>query len=628
MPRPRPPGWVAPPEKHEEGTRRADRIVGKEVVNRKLQIYLMRRAEADAVADLVEPGAPPPAFKLVFDKSGRSQYKVRCAFDSEQAAVGYGFDETSSLFTLEGRPRTAKRPKTRTSSRRTRRVSDLTDDESCIRPATAMAATLRASLSSSLETPPPSRPRSAQLSRRSSAATPRARPSTATLRASRGSRGSAAGRGAEAARQRRETLQREREDMLRAAVERKAAACGTEGNVVEFRKKQHARRERWLAACALAASGNDLKRRATTVEKRRETDAVWRAENKAAGVLGRNWRSQRIRRHVYWSARLAVAVKQNLRLLLAIRIDRKRRAARRLRWFFAQTHLLRLLKYGSGKLHGAAKVLQRGTRSRQAATRARLSVLRLLWLRVEDELDAAKTAKLKRESLRASRGSWDGHPEYIIGMKAYKPALKCLRNEEPWEKVQKKLDRNRKKLVRLRVVDHADFGRTQDKLLDSVEGAENAPYDPRREAGILRLLNELRGEHSVRYANSKDRQAAQQTRTFSRASAAHILALDRGPRAKVPQPVPVDPRLLMWPVMNFYRPPPPHRRVASLLNPEQWGGRSTLAERVRDRVLLSRTGVTMFSAKAFTPDGKSAAAAKASAFTKRFREFTASKKGA
>ena len=68
--------------------------------------------------------------------------------------------------------------------------------------------------------------------------------------------------------------------------------------------------------------------------------------------------------------------------------------------------------------------------------------------------------------------------------------------------------------MRLRVVDHADFGRTQDKLLDSVEGAENAPYDPRREAGILRLLNELRGEHSVRYANSKDRQAAQQTRTF------------------------------------------------------------------------------------------------------------------
>ena len=31
--------------------------------------------------------------------------------------------------------------------------------------------------------------------------------------------------------------------MLRAAVERKAAACGTEGNVVEFRKKQHARRD-------------------------------------------------------------------------------------------------------------------------------------------------------------------------------------------------------------------------------------------------------------------------------------------------------------------------------------------------------------------------------------------------
>ena len=165
--------------------------------------------------------------------------------------------------------------------------------------------------------------------------------------------------------------------------------------------------------------------------------------------------------------------------------------------------------------------------------------------------------------------------------------------------------------------------RLQDKLLDSVEGAENAPYDPRREAGILRLLNELRGEHSVRYANSKDRQAAQQTRTFSRASAAHILALDRGPRAKVPQPVPVDPRLLMWPVMNFYRPPPPHRRVASLLNPEQWGGRTTLGERVRDRVLLSRSAPAIFDAA----ESKKKAAARASAFTKRFREFTA-KKGA
>ena len=41
---------------------------------------------------------------------------------------------------------------------------------------------------------------------------------------------------------------------------------GTEGNVVEFRKKQHARRERWLTTCALAASGNDLKRRAKVVE--------------------------------------------------------------------------------------------------------------------------------------------------------------------------------------------------------------------------------------------------------------------------------------------------------------------------------------------------------------------------
>ncbi len=313
MPRPRPPGWVAPPEKHEEGTRRADRIVGKEVVNRKLQIYLMRRAEADAVADLVEPGAPPSSFKLVFDKSGRSQYKVRCAFDAEKTAVGYGFEDTSSLFTLEGRPRTAKRPKTRT-KRRTRRMSELTDDESCIRPATAMAATLRASLSSSLATPPPSRPRSAYSSRRPSAATPRPR-SASMNRASRGS-------AREAVLQRRETLQREREDALRAAVEKKAAACGTSSNIVEFRKKQNTRRERWLTACVLAASGNDLKRRSSIVEKRRETDAGWRAENRAAGVLGRNWRSQRIRRHVYWSARLAVAVKQNLRLLLAIRIDR------------------------------------------------------------------------------------------------------------------------------------------------------------------------------------------------------------------------------------------------------------------------------------------------------------------
>ena len=80
--------------------------------------------------------------------------------------------------------------------------------------------------------------------------------------------------------------------------------------------------------------------------------------------------------------------------------------------------------------------------------------------------------------------------------------------------------------------------------------------------------------------------------------------------------------------MNFYRPPPPHRRVASLLNPEQWGGRSTLGERVRDRVLLSRTGVTMFSA---TPGGRQVGAAAAKARRSRLRgvrEFTAKKKPA
>ena len=120
MPRPRPPGWVAPPENEESGTRRADRIVGKEVVNRKLQIYLMRRAEADAVADLVEPGAPPPSVQARVRQE--RQVAIQGALRLRRTSgSGYGFDRTSSLFTLEGRPRTAKRPKTRT-KRRTRRV--------------------------------------------------------------------------------------------------------------------------------------------------------------------------------------------------------------------------------------------------------------------------------------------------------------------------------------------------------------------------------------------------------------------------------------------------------------------------------------------------------------------------
>lgn len=621
MPREKPPGWVDPPADHGGSTRRADVILGKMLVNRNLNRMLMRRAQADLVADAVaEPGAARPEFKLVFDTRGRSTFKVRCAFDSEKTAQGYGFDDASSLFTLEGRPRTATRRTTRRPS--SRRPSVLADDESGIRPATSAAATLRASrgsrgtlirpqsAGSSVAPPPPSRP---------STATMRARPSTATLR-----RGTAAGGGAEAARQRRETLHRERDDAVRAAVAKKAAACGAEGNVVEYRKVKRARQERWLAVSALAASGNNLKRIAAVVMKRRETDAGWRVQNRAAHVLGRNWRSQRIRRHVYWSARLVMAVRQNLRLLLQLRIGRKRRAARRMRWFFGQTKLLRLLRYASRKLHGAARVLQRGTRDRQAATKVRLAVLRLLWLRVEDDLDAAKTRKLKRESLRASRGSWDGHPEYIVGIKSYHEALKCLRNEEPWDRLQTKLEKNREKLVLLRIMDHADFGRTQDNLLDSADGAERAPYSPIREQGIRRLLNELRAEHAVRYSTSRDRKNyAQQTKTFSRASAARVLALYRGPRARVPVPVPVDRKLLMWPVMNFYRPPPKHRRVASALNPEQWDGRPSLLLRVRDRVLLSRTSeaFTIFGGMDASA-GRKAAAARASGFTKRFKDFT------
>ena len=181
------------------------------------------------MADLVEPGAPPPGFKLVFDKSGRSQYKAG-APSTPPKRGGPRADDRSSLFTLEGRPRTAKRPKTRR-KRRTRRMSELTDDESCIRPATAIAAAARCGRvlifignAAAIE---------AAVGVFIEAAERRDAPTAVRFHAG-ASRGSAR----EAVLQRRETLQREREDALRAAVERKAAACGTKGNVVEFRKKQ------------------------------------------------------------------------------------------------------------------------------------------------------------------------------------------------------------------------------------------------------------------------------------------------------------------------------------------------------------------------------------------------------
>ena len=94
MPREKPPGWVDPPADHGGSTRRADVILGKMLVNRNLNRMLMRRAQADLVADAVaEPGAARPEFKLVFDTRGRSTFKVRCAFDSEKTAQGYGFDD-------------------------------------------------------------------------------------------------------------------------------------------------------------------------------------------------------------------------------------------------------------------------------------------------------------------------------------------------------------------------------------------------------------------------------------------------------------------------------------------------------------------------------------------------------
>ena len=220
----------------------------------------------------------------MFDKSGRSQYKVRCAFDAEKAAVGYGFEDTSSLFTLEGRPRTAKRPKTRTSSRRTRRVSELTDDElhpagdalaaSCghlsiifIGNAAAIEAAVgpivakverRDAARAAVDGDPAGVARLARLG-----GGPRRRGRAAAARnVTTGARGHVAGRRRKEGGGLRHRGQRRR-------VPQEAARAA--GAVVDNLRPR--------------GVGNDLKRRATTVEKRRETDAGWRAENQAAKIL-------------------------------------------------------------------------------------------------------------------------------------------------------------------------------------------------------------------------------------------------------------------------------------------------------------------------------------------------------
>ena len=200
---------------------------------------------------------------------------------------------------------------------------------------------------------------------------------------------------------------------------------------------------------------------------------------------------------MYYSLRLAAAVKQNLPLLVALRIGRKRRAAVRVRWFFAMTGRVRKLRYMSKRIMWAARTLQRGVRDFRACTAARLDVLRLLWLRAEDHARARQHRRRKKRV--------DDIP--MAGRSDFGGALAILKNDEPWDTVTEKLDDVRSRLVNLRVLDHAPGGRVSKKRLRDVSAAKNAP---------------ARGPRPALASNSDDRS--------SRRRSAHHPSPPRSPR--------------------------------------------------------------------------------------------------
>ncbi|KAH8099157.1 hypothetical protein JL720_2138 [Aureococcus anophagefferens] len=271
---------------------------------------------------------------------------------------------------------------------------------------------------------------------------------------------------------------------------------------------------------------------------------------KSAMTIQKARRGRVARDLIYYSARLARAAGQNMRLLLQIRIQRKRRALRRVAWFFAATERFRRFKHASARIHRSARAMQRGVRDFAACTTARVAVLRLLWLR---------------------------------------SARQLLRDDDAWDKVSERMDVVRDRLVRKGVLKAPSSGHLDPALVRDVAGAALAHADPQREEQIVILLRDLRAEHRARWSEEARRAHHAASRTYSGTEAFRLLALDdihRRASALVPQ----DPGLRKWPLMAFFRPPGFARSFLGDgdSRPPRWRHHDSLKGRVYDVLLAYR----------------------------------------
>ncbi|KAK7238435.1 hypothetical protein SO694_00023481 [Aureococcus anophagefferens] len=531
--------------------KRLRRLLKKKLKQHEQEAKSLREA---AAAEGREAHMP---FQLVADPA--SPYGMRCSFDGPASAKKHGFDDWAPA------------------SPRGSALEPLTPGaEPAPRPASAPAGAGRRR-SRSREAAEPAEPLDEQAAPRESApALSRdeqrrrakrerdAHPATLGKSASAGDFGA---RKAEQARLRRS----ERE--AQAAAEARARDARRVAKI-----ERDAACRLWLGLVPRAAVGLALER---GLRRHRAREAAAAERLKSAMTIQKARRGRVARDLIYYSARLARAAGQNMRLLLQIRIQRKRRALRRVAWFFAATERFRRFKHASARIHRSARAMQRGVRDFAACTTARVAVLRLLWLRCEDE-HGALTKKKKKRKPRSKRKE-DGEEEHYVG------ARQLLRDDDAWDKVSERMDVVRDRLVRKGVLKAPSSGHLDPALVRDVAGAALAHADPQREEQIVILLRDLRAEHRARWSEEARRAHHAASRTYSGTEAFRLLALDdihRRASALVPQ----DPGLRKWPLMAFFRPPGFARSFLGDgdSRPPRWRHHDSLKGRVYDVLLAYR----------------------------------------
>lgn len=284
--------------------------------------------------------------------------------------------------------------------------------------------------------------------------------------------------------------------------------------------------------------------------RRRRLDAL-----RASQIVIARW----YKRLVIWDRlRITVALARITSLGFGVKryMQRRRRAARRLRVFFSETRRIHQIMVARRLVCRSVRVLQRATRDYRACTRARVKVLAMLWddaardavaelrlARAKNHIDTPPVV-MEEPVVSPARFDWQYRRRELQDNAQHKLKQKQLEDfqalaQRTWRRIDVRIDRLRSQL---RIINR---------------GGQRASWIVPlqvRDAVLRDLLERLRTGHQGRWVGEAARvRYREASKTFSTTEVRRILRLKfpREPAGPLP---PFDRRLKEWPVVPFYLP--------------------------------------------------------------------------